>query len=276
MYCGHMGVECPENWNFYLAFVFFRLAVMLQGRHRGSLAGEEPSQASCALHRHSHGHRAFLSWEKELSRGQSWEPRAVSYRWSSQTFQLSTSFCQGTHREVERTLSAVCLHASGVALQPLSELNLMLFSHPVERNFPESCWAGCLGCDYVTQTLLNQCPVLLSPGRPAPGDSSPKDAEFVAELAWDFAIKEGFRVFEKLPPTKLLARHCSTWAGRGPFLSRSYSTWARPGAAPVPTAPCWGWPRVFAARWKIWASSGAFHSRATPCPLPELQVGHLC
>ncbi|NWZ66813.1 ACD10 dehydrogenase, partial [Acrocephalus arundinaceus] len=91
MYCGHMGVELPENWNFYLAFAFFRLAVMLQGRHRGSLAGEGPNQASC--------------------------------------------------------------------------------------------------------------------------DSSPKDTEFVAELAWDFAIKEGFRVFENLPPTKLLARHSSTWAG---------------------------------------------------------------
>ncbi|NXH24078.1 ACD10 dehydrogenase, partial [Myiagra hebetior] len=88
MYCGHMGVECPENWNFYLAFAFFRLAVMLQGRLHGSLAG-----------------------------------------------------------------------------------------------------------------------------RPAPGDSSSKDAELVAELAWDFAIKEGFRVFENLSPTKLLARHCSTWAG---------------------------------------------------------------
>lgn len=133
MYCGLMGVEHPENWNFYLAFAFFRLAVMLQGCHRGSLAG-----------------------------------------------------------------------------------------------------------------------------RPAAGDSSPKDAEFVAELAWDFAIKEGFRVFENLPPTKLLARHCSTWAGQRPFLGRSYSTWARPGAAPVPTAPCWEWPRVFAARWKTWASSGAF------------------
>ncbi|NXP57315.1 ACD10 dehydrogenase, partial [Chloropsis cyanopogon] len=88
MYCGHMGVECPENWNFYLALAFFRLAVMLQDRHRGSPAG-----------------------------------------------------------------------------------------------------------------------------RPAPGDSSPKDTEFVAELAWDFAIKEGFRVFEGLSPTKLLARRSSTWAG---------------------------------------------------------------
>lgn len=81
MYCGHMGVELPENWNFYLAFVFFRLAVMLQGRHRGSLAGEDPARPAVPCTEHSHGHRAasllqhslfllavcavgsFLSWE---------------------------------------------------------------------------------------------------------------------------------------------------------------------------------------------------------------------
>uniref|UniRef100_A0A8D2PLW6 Aminoglycoside phosphotransferase domain-containing protein n=1 Tax=Zosterops lateralis melanops TaxID=1220523 RepID=A0A8D2PLW6_ZOSLA len=156
MYCGLMGVELPENWNFYLAFAFFRLAVVLQGRHRGSLEG----------------------------------------------------------------------------------------------------------------------------------DSSPKDAEFVAELAWDFAIKEGFRVFESLPPTKLLARHSSTWAGQGPFLSRSYSTWARPGAAPVPTVPLVTAPSSLLGmaqglgckmentgiQWGFLSS----HPRGTPRPLPEVQVRHLC
>ncbi|NXP17528.1 ACD10 dehydrogenase, partial [Scytalopus superciliaris] len=88
MYCSHMGVEQPENWNFYLAFAFFRLAAALQGRPR-------------------------------------------------------------------------------------------------------------------------RCPA----GSPAKGGSSPQDTEFVAELAWEFAIKEGFRVFERLPSTKLLARHSSSWAG---------------------------------------------------------------
>ncbi|NXW57038.1 ACD10 dehydrogenase, partial [Eurystomus gularis] len=89
MYCCHMGVDLPENWNFYLAFAFFRLAATLQGLYKRSLAG-----------------------------------------------------------------------------------------------------------------------------RPAPGESSPEDAEFVADLAWDFAVKEGFRVFDSLPTTKpLLARHYSTWAG---------------------------------------------------------------
>uniref|UniRef100_A0A8C9N044 Aminoglycoside phosphotransferase domain-containing protein n=1 Tax=Serinus canaria TaxID=9135 RepID=A0A8C9N044_SERCA len=153
MYCGHRGVELPENWNFYLAFAFFRLAVMLQGRHPGSLA--------------------------------------------------------------------------------------------------------------------------------APGDSSPKDAEFVADLAWDFAVKEGFRVFEKLPPTKLLLRHSSTWAGQGPLLGRSYSTWARPGAAPVPRAPLVTPPSSLVGMapglcCKMenmgiqWGFPGS-HSRGTAHPLPELQ-----
>uniref|UniRef100_A0A8C4TQM8 Aminoglycoside phosphotransferase domain-containing protein n=1 Tax=Falco tinnunculus TaxID=100819 RepID=A0A8C4TQM8_FALTI len=112
MYCGHMGVEHPENWNFYMAFAFFRLAAMLQGLYKHSLAG-----------------------------------------------------------------------------------------------------------------------------RLAPGESSPEDAEFVADLAWEFAIKEGFRVFDSLPTTKLLARHYSTWARQGLFLSRSYGTCLRPGALAVPKVP---------------------------------------
>ncbi|XP_074410355.1 acyl-CoA dehydrogenase family member 10 isoform X2 [Zonotrichia albicollis] len=154
MYCGHRGVQHPENWNFYLAFAFFRRAVMLQGRHRGALAG-----------------------------------------------------------------------------------------------------------------------------RPAPGDSSPKDAEFVADLAWDFAVKEGFRVFESLSPTKLLLRHSSTWAGQGPLLGRSFSTWARPGAAPVPRAPLGTAPSSLGGMaqglcCKMGTQRGflSSHSRGTACPLPELQA----
>ncbi|XP_054028765.1 acyl-CoA dehydrogenase family member 10 [Dryobates pubescens] len=112
MYCGHMGVEHPENWNFYLAFAFFRLAAMLQG----------------------------------------------------------------------------------------------LCKHPLA-------------------------------GRPAPSENSKEDAQLVAELAWEFAVKEGFRVFDSLPTATSLARRYSTWARPGPFLSRSYSTWPRPGEAPVLKVP---------------------------------------
>lgn len=59
----------------------------------------------------------------------------------------------------------------------------------------------------------------------------------MADLAWEFAIKEGFRVFDSLPTTTSLARPYSTWARPGPFLSRSYSTWPRPREAPVPKVP---------------------------------------
>ncbi|XP_064889586.1 acyl-CoA dehydrogenase family member 10 isoform X4 [Columba livia] len=81
MYCDHMGMELPENWNFYMAFAFFRLAAMLQGLHKCALAG-----------------------------------------------------------------------------------------------------------------------------MPTPGESSPEDTEFVADLAWEFAIKEGFRVFDSLPSTSTMSR----------------------------------------------------------------------
>lgn len=111
-YCGHMGMELPENWNFYMAFAFFRLAAMLQGLHKCSLAG-----------------------------------------------------------------------------------------------------------------------------RPARGKSCLEHAELVADLAWDFAIKEGFRVFNSLSIAKPFAQHYSTWARQGPFLSRSYSTWTRPETVPVPEVP---------------------------------------
>ncbi|XP_009472335.1 PREDICTED: acyl-CoA dehydrogenase family member 10 [Nipponia nippon] len=161
MYCGHMGVERPENWNFYMAFAFFRLAAMLQGLYKRSLAG-----------------------------------------------------------------------------------------------------------------------------RPAPGESSPDDAEFVADLAWEFAIKEGFRVFDSLPTTKPLARRYSTWARRGLILSRSYGTWARPGAAREPKAPlvtppnsllgvaqglCCKLGKIMGVQWSFLISQ----PRWTPRSLLELKVRHL-
>ncbi|XP_068268740.1 acyl-CoA dehydrogenase family member 10 isoform X3 [Nyctibius grandis] len=158
MYCEHMGVEHPKNWNFYMAFAFFRLAAMLQGLYKRSLAE-----------------------------------------------------------------------------------------------------------------------------RPAPGESSPEDAEFVADLAWEFAIKEGFRVFDSLPTTKPLARRYSTWARQGPFLSRSYGTWPRPGAAPEPKVPlvapptsplgmaqslCCKLEKIMGVWWSFLVSQ----PRWTPCPLLELKV----
>lgn len=50
----------------------------------------------------------------------------------------------------------------------------------------------------------------------------------MAELAWDFAIKEGFRVFKEMPATQTLTRSYHAWAGprspRTPTGVRSHST----------------------------------------------------
>lgn len=50
----------------------------------------------------------------------------------------------------------------------------------------------------------------------------------MAELAWDFAIKEGFRVFKEMPASKPLVRSYHAWAGlqpqRTPVGVRSSST----------------------------------------------------
>ncbi|XP_030886516.1 LOW QUALITY PROTEIN: acyl-CoA dehydrogenase family member 10 [Leptonychotes weddellii] len=44
MYCHHSEIPPPEDWNFYMAFSFFRMAATLQGVHKRSL----PGQASLA------------------------------------------------------------------------------------------------------------------------------------------------------------------------------------------------------------------------------------
>ncbi|XP_053135773.1 acyl-CoA dehydrogenase family member 10 isoform X2 [Hemicordylus capensis] len=65
----------------------------------------------------------------------------------------------------------------------------------------------------------------------ATAESSGKQAEFMADLAWDFATKEGFRVFKELPDARPPARPFSTWANPGGFPRRSYSTGASSGSA---------------------------------------------
>ena len=54
----------------------------------------------------------------------------------------------------------------------------------------------------------------------ATAEQSGKLTEFMSNLAWDFAVKEGFRVFKEMPPTKPLTRSHHTWA-RPQFLPRT-------------------------------------------------------
>ncbi|KAM6166396.1 LOW QUALITY PROTEIN: acyl-CoA dehydrogenase family member 10 [Erethizon dorsatum] len=62
----------------------------------------------------------------------------------------------------------------------------------------------------------------------ANAEQSGKLAEFISNLAWDFATKEGFRVFKEMPAAKPLTRSYYTWAGPRSLLSpagtRSYSS----------------------------------------------------
>ncbi|XP_042297752.1 acyl-CoA dehydrogenase family member 10 isoform X2 [Sceloporus undulatus] len=106
MYCNHMGIPPIENWNFYMAFSFFRIAAILQGVYKRSLTG-----------------------------------------------QASSATAAGTEKQVE----------------------------------------------------------------------------FMADLAWDFATKEGFRVFKELPTSTPPARPFSTWADPRQLPRRHYSR-----MAPIP------------------------------------------
>lgn len=78
--------------------------------------------------------------------------------------------------------------------------------------------------------FLSLCPGQASS---ANAEQSGKLAEFTSNLAWDFATKEGFRVFKEMPAAKPLIRSCHTWARPWSLLSptgrRSYSS--------VPGAP---------------------------------------
>ncbi|CAI9564043.1 unnamed protein product [Staurois parvus] len=47
-YCENMAVPKVENWNFYMAFSFFRIAAILQGVYKRSLAGQASSANAAA------------------------------------------------------------------------------------------------------------------------------------------------------------------------------------------------------------------------------------
>ncbi|XP_025054611.1 acyl-CoA dehydrogenase family member 10 isoform X5 [Alligator sinensis] len=67
----------------------------------------------------------------------------------------------------------------------------------------------------------------------ATAESGGKQAESMADLAWDFATKEGFRVFKAMPPMTPSGRPYSTWAWQGPFPRRSYVTVPHSSSAPA-------------------------------------------
>uniref|UniRef100_A0A803TCF0 Acyl-CoA dehydrogenase family member 10 n=1 Tax=Anolis carolinensis TaxID=28377 RepID=A0A803TCF0_ANOCA len=65
----------------------------------------------------------------------------------------------------------------------------------------------------------------------ATAESTGKQVELIADLAWDFATKEGFRVFKELPTSTPPARPFSTWADPRQLPKRHYS-----GVASTPSS----------------------------------------
>lgn len=48
-YCERMAIPPAGNWNFYMAFSFFRVAAILQGVYKRSLTGEPTRKARSAV-----------------------------------------------------------------------------------------------------------------------------------------------------------------------------------------------------------------------------------
>ncbi|XP_007900081.1 acyl-CoA dehydrogenase family member 10 [Callorhinchus milii] len=49
LYCENMGIRSVENWNFYMAFAFFRIAAILQGVYKRSLQGQASSAEAAGV-----------------------------------------------------------------------------------------------------------------------------------------------------------------------------------------------------------------------------------
>ncbi|XP_054952153.1 acyl-CoA dehydrogenase family member 10 isoform X3 [Pan paniscus] len=86
--------------------------------------------------------------------------------------------------------------------------------------------------------LPSSFPVLRGQASSTYAEQTGKLTEFVSNLAWDFAVKEGFRVFKEMPFTNPLTRSYHTWARPQsqwcPTGSRSYSS--VPEASPAHTS----------------------------------------
>ncbi|NXG00319.1 ACD10 dehydrogenase, partial [Sakesphorus luctuosus] len=114
------------------------------------------------------------------------------------------------HFSARRGLSRCDLGQLG--LPSAEEYSQMYCSH-VGLERPD-CWNFYMAFAFFRLAVaLQGRPQRCLAGSPAPGASSPQDTELVAELAWEFAIREGFRVFDSLPGAGLLARRCHSWAG---------------------------------------------------------------
>ncbi|XP_043924555.1 acyl-CoA dehydrogenase family member 10 [Protopterus annectens] len=68
MYAQNMGIQPVENWNFYMAFSFFRIAAILQGVYKRSLTGQASSAQAEEAGKMAEN-MADLAWEFAIKEG---------------------------------------------------------------------------------------------------------------------------------------------------------------------------------------------------------------
>ncbi|XP_036595031.1 acyl-CoA dehydrogenase family member 10 isoform X2 [Trichosurus vulpecula] len=91
MYCHQMEIPAAENWNFYMAFSFFRMAAILQGVYKRSLKG----QSSSAVAEQSGKLVEFMSnlaWDFAVKEG------FRIFKGMATTRQSTRSYCQWARR----------------------------------------------------------------------------------------------------------------------------------------------------------------------------------
>ncbi|KAM8917931.1 acyl-CoA dehydrogenase family member 10 isoform 2-T3 [Lycaon pictus] len=68
MYCLHSEIPPPENWNFYMAFSFFRMAAVVQGIYKHSLT-EQASSAATKQNEKLIEYMSNLAWDFAVKEG---------------------------------------------------------------------------------------------------------------------------------------------------------------------------------------------------------------
>uniref|UniRef100_A0A8C0P558 Acyl-CoA dehydrogenase family member 10 n=1 Tax=Canis lupus familiaris TaxID=9615 RepID=A0A8C0P558_CANLF len=68
MYCLHSEIPLPENWNFYMAFSFFRMAAVVQGIYKHSLT-EQASSAATKQNEKLIEYMSNLAWDFAVKEG---------------------------------------------------------------------------------------------------------------------------------------------------------------------------------------------------------------
>ncbi|XP_072271969.1 acyl-CoA dehydrogenase family member 10 [Pyxicephalus adspersus] len=104
-YCENMGIPKVENWNFYMAFAFFRIAAILQGVYKRSLTGQASSANAAATGKLTE-FMANIAWDFATKEGfRIFKSQPGSTFTNPPTRTYTTWSAQSSHRFSEKTKS---------------------------------------------------------------------------------------------------------------------------------------------------------------------------